>query len=161
MKKIINPYINYEGFNCFGCSPNNPIGLKMEFIDEGEYLICNWEPQEIFQGYIHILHGGVQATLMDEIASWYILTKLGTAGLTSKMETHHRKPIFTNKGKLLIKARLKEKTTRIARIDVEIYNNDGSLGATGVIDYFILSSQQAEEKLMYPGKEAFYNHQKH
>lgn len=133
----------------------------MKFIDQGEDFICNWEPKEIFQGYNHILHGGIQATLMDEIASWYILAKLGTAGLTSKMETHHRKPVFTNKGKLLIKARLKEKSTRIARIDVEIYNNDGSLGTTGVIDYFILTTQKAKEKLMYPGKKAFYSHQDH
>ena len=27
MKKIINPWRNHEGYNCFGCSPDNPIGL--------------------------------------------------------------------------------------------------------------------------------------
>ena len=156
MKKIKNPFVGLEGFNCFGCSPNNSIGLKMEFIDEGDYFICNWEPQERFQGYNHILHGGIQATLMDEIASWYILAKLGTAGVTSKMETHHRKPIYTNKGKLKIKAWLKEQSSRIVKINVEIYNNDNNLGATGIIDYFILSPNQAKENLMYPGKQAFY-----
>ena len=24
MKKIINPWRNHEGYNCFGCSPDNP-----------------------------------------------------------------------------------------------------------------------------------------
>ncbi|MCF8378630.1 MAG: PaaI family thioesterase [Bacteroidales bacterium] len=156
MEKIINPFINYEGFNCFGCSPDNSFGLKMEFVDEGDFFVSHWEPQDRFQGYNHILHGGIQATLMDEIASWYIYAKLGTGGVTAKMETRHKKPIYTNRGKLLIKAWLKEKSSRIASINVEIYNNDGSLGATGIIDYFILPPEQAKEKLKYPGKEAFY-----
>ena len=30
-KKIINPWRNHEGYNCFGCSPDNPIGLHLEF----------------------------------------------------------------------------------------------------------------------------------
>ena len=34
MKKIINPWRNQEGYNCFGCSPDNPIGLHMEFHED-------------------------------------------------------------------------------------------------------------------------------
>ena len=35
MKKIINPWRNHEGYNCFGCSPDNPIGLHLEFYEDG------------------------------------------------------------------------------------------------------------------------------
>ena len=50
MKKLINPYLEKQGYNCFGCSPKNPIGLHLEFwedinriykdlfIDNGEHL---------------------------------------------------------------------------------------------------------------------------
>ena len=31
MKKIINPWRNHEGYNCFGCSPDNSIGLHVKF----------------------------------------------------------------------------------------------------------------------------------
>lgn len=31
MKKILNPYLNKEGYNCVCCAPNNPIGLHLEF----------------------------------------------------------------------------------------------------------------------------------
>ena len=31
-KKIINPWRNHEGYNCFGCSPDNPIGATMRDI---------------------------------------------------------------------------------------------------------------------------------
>lgn len=30
MKKIINPWKGMEGYNCFGCAPNNEAGVKME-----------------------------------------------------------------------------------------------------------------------------------
>lgn len=31
MRKIKNPWMDKEGYNCFGCSPDNPIGVHMEF----------------------------------------------------------------------------------------------------------------------------------
>jgi len=73
MKKIRNPFAGMQGFDCFGCSPDNPIGLKLNFIEEAEYLTSEWQPSDHLQGYMNILHGGIQATLMDEIASWTIL----------------------------------------------------------------------------------------
>ena len=39
MKKIINPWRNQEGYNCFGCSPVNPIGLHMEFYEDGDNIV--------------------------------------------------------------------------------------------------------------------------
>ena len=38
-KKIINPWRNHEGYNCFGCSPDNPIGLHLEFYEDGDYIV--------------------------------------------------------------------------------------------------------------------------
>lgn len=35
MKKIINPRKGLDGYMCFGCAPENPQGLHMEFY---EYL---------------------------------------------------------------------------------------------------------------------------
>ncbi len=40
MRKIRNPWLGKEGYDCFGCSPDNPIGLKMEFYEDGEDIVC-------------------------------------------------------------------------------------------------------------------------
>ena len=50
MKKIINPWENVEGYNCFGCAPQNPSGLKMEFYEDGKDIVSYWKPDERFQG---------------------------------------------------------------------------------------------------------------
>lgn len=74
MKKIKNPWLGLtdKGYNCFGCSPENPYGLKMEFYEDGDDIVSFWTPGENYQGWMNTLHGGIQATLMDESAGWLI-----------------------------------------------------------------------------------------
>ena len=91
-RKIINPFAGRSGYNCFGCSPDNKLGLQLSFLNEGEYIVARWLPQPQFQGYHNLLHGGIQATLLDEIASWYVYARLHTAGVTSRLAVRYRKP---------------------------------------------------------------------
>ena len=58
MKKIINPWRNHEGYNCFGCSPDNPIGLHLEFYEDGDYIVSTWHPGHNYQGWVDTMHGG-------------------------------------------------------------------------------------------------------
>ena len=45
MKKIINPWRNHPEYNNrFGCCPENPIGLHMEFYEDGDYIVSTWHP---------------------------------------------------------------------------------------------------------------------
>ncbi|MCP4176231.1 MAG: PaaI family thioesterase, partial [bacterium] len=104
MKKIVNPFIDFKGYNCIGCSPSNPYGLKMSFFEEGDEIISFWEPDDKFTGYDFILHGGIQATLMDEIASWVVFVKLETGGFTSRLNVSYKSSVFTNKGKITLRA---------------------------------------------------------
>lgn len=89
MKKIINPWGEIEGYNCFGCAPQNPSGLHMEFYEDGDDIVSFWHPDGKYQGWLNTLHGGIQAVLLDEICGWVIMRKLQTAGVTSKMETRY------------------------------------------------------------------------
>ena len=86
MRKIKNPYLHKEGYNCFGCCPDNPIGLHMEFFEDGDDIISFWHPQEHYQGWVGVMHGGIVASLVDETFGWVVTRKLQTAGMTSKLE---------------------------------------------------------------------------
>ena len=110
MKKIINPWKGLEGYNCFGCAPNNEAGIKMEFYEDGDEVVSIWKPRPEYQGWINTLHGGIQAVLMDEICAWVILRKLQTTGVTSKMETRYRKPVSTTDSHIVLRASIKEVT---------------------------------------------------
>ncbi len=155
-KKIHNPYVNLEGYNCFGCSPNNQLGLRLEFYEEGDYIISEWEPSSHLSGYKAVLHGGIQATLLDEIASWCVQVKLKTAGVTANIDLRYKKPVFVNKGNLLLKACIKDVTKRIAHVDTQLFDHENNLCCGGIIKYFIYPKEIAREKLYYPEFEKFF-----
>lgn len=156
-RKIKNPYANMEGYNCFGCSPDNTFGLQMEFYEKGDEVLCDWTPADHFGGYKSVLHGGIQATLLDEIASWAIQVKLKTAGVTANIDLRYKLPVHVGKGNLLIKARIKEVVKRLAYVQTELYNHEGKLCCYGTIKYFIYPEEVAREKLYFPGFEDFFD----
>jgi acyl-coenzyme A thioesterase PaaI-like protein len=156
MKKIVNPYVKVEGYNCFACSPHNENGLQMTFIEDGDYLVSDWTPKGFLAGYNNILHGGIQATLMDEIASWFIQVKMKTAGVTSNMNLRLKRTVHTNQGPLKLRARLKEVRRNLVDVFVELINPDGKVGAEGVITYYTFSEDVAREKLNFPNPDDFF-----
>ena len=52
MKKIINPWEGLDGYMCFGCAPSNPMGLHMEFYEDGDDIVAYWEPEAHYQGWL-------------------------------------------------------------------------------------------------------------
>ena len=74
MRLIKNPWIGLEGYNCFGCCPTNPYGVKMRFYEDGQDVVCFWKPQERYQSWIDTLHGGIQSVLLDEVCGWAVFS---------------------------------------------------------------------------------------
>ncbi|MDY0102278.1 MAG: PaaI family thioesterase [Lentimicrobium sp.] len=157
MRHLKNPFVKLEGYNCFGCSPDNNCGLGLTFVEDGDYVVSEWMPKPQFQGWHNVLHGGIQATLLDEIASWLVFAKLQTSGVTSKMEVRLKKPVYTDKGKLTLKAKLREMKRNIAVIETWLYNAEMELCAYANMHYYTFKEEVAREKLWYPGAEAFYD----
>ena len=156
MKKIINPYSNLEGYNCFGCSPNNQLGLQMEFYEDGDYVVSDWVPKKHLAGYGNILHGGIQSTILDEIASWVVSVKVKTAGVTATLNVKYRNTVFADKGKLTIRAKLVDQNKKFATIHAELLNSEGTVCSEAEIKYFIFPLDVAKRKFHYPGAEAFF-----
>ena len=156
MKAIKNPFIHHESYACFGCQPGHPFGLRMKFFETEDKVVCRWPPNEQLQGYGSILHGGIQATLADEIASWLIYVKQKTAGVTSRLEIDYLKPVYVNRGDILLEATIQEIRDRLTLVRVGILNENGELCAKAVVTYYTYPPKIAERKLNYPGHDAFY-----
>ena len=155
MRKIINPY-DPEKNKCFGCSPTNPIGLHLTFYEDGEDIVTEWDPEYYMQGYLNVLHGGIQATLHDEIASWTVYTKLETAGVTSKLEISYQKAVYVNKGKITLRSRVLTHEDRLATMYTRLYDGNGNLCSEGKVTYYLYPQKIAIARYNYPGVEAFF-----
>jgi len=155
MIKLNNPYADFEGYNCFGCSPTNPYGLQMEFFKNGDEIVCKWNPYEHFQGFHDILHGGIQSTMMDEIASWVVFVFLDTAGVTYELNTKFRKPVQVSRGIVTVRAKLVRQEKRVAEIEARLYDGAENLCSESRVNYFVLPRDKAIGEMHFPGKEAF------
>ena len=151
MKKIKNPWLHKPGYNCIGCSPDNPMGLHLDFWEDGEDVVSRWTPTADYQGWIDTLHGGVQSLLLDEVAGWVVTRKLQTTGVTSKMEVQYVKPISTYDSLLTIRARISRQMRNVAFIVGEIYNAHGEVCTKATLTYFCASRQKAEETMGFCG----------
>ncbi len=159
-RKMYNAYADLEGYNCFGCSPTNPYGLKCKFVDEGEYITCHWVPSENYQGFFHVLHGGIQTTLIDEIASWAIFSHEKTAGVTTEMQVKYRRPVRTDQGEIWLRAKVTEVARRLVTAHVELFNEKNELATEADVSRStswnsspVSAVRNAED---WPGAEAFY-----
>ncbi len=94
--------INFEGItnpgpgNCFGCSLKNQRGLQLEVKLIEKKMVSYTILSDDFSGFNTIAHGGIVATLLDEISAWTVLSNLSKQGVTLDAHIKFYKPVFLN-----------------------------------------------------------------
>ncbi len=155
MKKINNGYTRLQDYNCFGCSPTNSIGLQLQFYSQDEFVIAKWTPTIDYEGYHNVLHGGIQATLLDEIANWAIIHLLHRTGVTNSLEVSYLKSVFISKGEITIKSYVEKFDANTATVVAEILDCDGVIRTKATVCYTTFSDHIAINKFKFPGYENF------
>ena len=56
--------------SCFACGHSNPFGLNLKFRQEGDSMVTQWTPTDHQTGFSNTVHGGLIATVLDEIMAW-------------------------------------------------------------------------------------------
>jgi acyl-coenzyme A thioesterase PaaI-like protein len=85
---------------CFICGVENPVGLHLRIYEiEPGVIETTYTAPEHFQGYPGVLHGGIVATILDEISG---RSHMGSADhprfmFTAKLEVKYRKNVPTGK----------------------------------------------------------------
>jgi acyl-coenzyme A thioesterase PaaI-like protein len=57
---------------CFGCGSANPDGLQIKsfWSDDGQFVVCRFQPEGKFTGWKGWLYGGLIASLVDCHSNW-------------------------------------------------------------------------------------------
>ena len=149
MKRIVNPWEGMSGYNCIGCSPDNPFGLHLHFYEDGDDIVSKWKPSGNYQGWLNTLHGGIQALLLDEVCGWVITRKLQTAGVTSKMETRYKRPVSTLDTELTVPAHIREQRRNIVVIDATLADSTGTICTEATCTYYAFSKEKAQSDMHF------------
>lgn len=78
---------------CFGCSPTNPDGLHLRFRRAGDEIYVRYTVPERFHGAPGIAHGGIVATLLDEISCVVAVFVLDRHVVTGELSVRYERPV--------------------------------------------------------------------
>lgn len=81
--------------HCFVCGPDNPIGLNLKFLSEGNRAWTDFQPDRRHEGYKGILHGGIIAAILDEVMIKAALAQ-GITCVTASMVIRYKAPASLN-----------------------------------------------------------------
>ncbi len=127
MEEVLNNDGSPNG--CFGCGPDNERGLRMQFetLDSGE-VECRYTAEENLCGPDGVIHGGIQASLLDEVMG--MAAHAGPDGqnvqiVTADFQLRYRRPAPVGRS-LVIRARLLRIEGRNFHVEGEIIGPEGN-----------------------------------
>ena len=113
----------YDG--CFVCGADNPIGLKLRFYyDDQGHAHSELELNELFAGYPAVIHGGIIATLLDEVMAKAVIES-GKNAVTARLQVSYRRAVHPGSS-LHLEGWILESKTRTIKTAARIYDQDGS-----------------------------------
>ncbi len=89
----LTPMAHTAQNRCFGCGQANPGGLHLDFfLAEDHSVVCLASILAAFEGPPGYLHGGIIATLLDEIMSKAVRAR-GWTAMTRRIEVDYLRPV--------------------------------------------------------------------
>ncbi len=115
---------------CFGCGPANPTGLRLEFLLAADgSVVCLTTIAEAFEGPAGYVHGGIIATMLDEVMSKSVRAR-GLTSMTRQMEIDYLRPV-PSCAPLRMEGRVVRSEGRKYWIEAKILNAEGTTLAKG------------------------------
>ncbi|PWB71827.1 hypothetical protein C3F09_07415 [candidate division GN15 bacterium] len=127
MKEVLS----YPG--CFVCGGRNAHGIKARFHYDGDCAFTEVTATEAYEGYKGIFHGGIVASLLDEVMIKAILAR-DIFAVTAEMTVRYRLPVRTGDVIRLV-GRVVSSKGRLYMTEGEAVGVDGQVYATAAGTY--------------------------
>ncbi len=114
--------------DCFVCGLENPFGLKLHFYATGpDEVEVKYTVPDRFQGYPGVVHGGILASMLDEVLGRvFMIDDPNRFMYTGRMTARYRKPVPTGKPLRMVGKIIKDRN-RVAQSKAELYGPEGEL----------------------------------
>lgn len=130
---------------CFGCAPDHPIGFRLTLRREDDAVTTRFTPGARYQGPPGIMHGGLVATLADEIGAWTVIALESRFGFTAEMSGRLIQPIRIGV-EVVGRGRISKPGSRVLGVEVEL-EQSGERAYTGALKFVVLDRAGAERML--------------
>jgi HAD superfamily hydrolase (TIGR01509 family) len=129
--------VDYTAQFCFACSQQNPIGLKLKPVQDGQKVTAEFTAGKFHQGWGNIIHGGILYTLLDEVTAYAMLCRGIELGLTAKSEIRFKQLAPINEP-IRASAWVTRFTKRLVEVRGELSLKDSTVIVDGNFLFYVL-----------------------
>lgn len=119
----------FADHHCFACGASNPIGMRLHIELSDGAARSEWVVGDDYVGWSDKLHGGIIATLLDEVMAW-APSSFDSWAVTAEMSVRYRASASPGE-RLTASARVARRRRRIYEVVGEVRGPDGRLIAEG------------------------------
>lgn len=131
---------------CFVCGLKNVGGLQVRFFRTGERTArAECTPDQPFMGYDGLVHGGITASLLDEVMIKAVLG-CGEVVVTARMTVHYHRPVPMGEN-LLLTGEITADRRRMIDTVGNMYDSRGTKLASATGTYVKVTGAE-KERLM-------------
>jgi len=126
--------IEVEPHGCFVCGELNTDGLRLPIYSSADRAWTEVTIEPRFQGWADLSHGGILATLLDEVMGWALFER-DCWGVTAEMTVRYQRPVPVGK-RIRVEGWAGEVRRRLFRAEGRIVDTaDGTVLCTASATY--------------------------
>lgn len=130
---------------CFVCGSQHPRGLHLRFFTRGDGIAyVEFTPEDSLTGYEEVVHGGIIATVFDELLGWSVGIRTGQLFMTGELTVRYLRPVLANRT-YLCSAHPTEEKKRYWTAEGEMRDEDGASYARAEGKFFPLGEEKTRE----------------
>ncbi len=131
---------------CFVCGKENSHGLRLQLFADQHSVRGIFRPRDFLCGYPGIVHGGILASVADEVMWWAASWKKASSCVTVELNVKYLKPAPTD-GEYELIAQVKNEKKRIVEVEGEVRDKGGQIYAAAWGKYLIFTGEKNRETI--------------
>ena len=121
--------------SCFVCGEANPQGLKLRFETDGHIVRARFKPCTEHIGFKGVVHGGITATVLDEIMVWACAVATRQFAYCAELNVRYLLPLSPGMETIVTSELLVNRKGRIFEAKAALHNAAGQLIAEATGKY--------------------------
>lgn len=121
--------------SCFVCGESNPVGLRLRFETDGRIVRTRFTPRPEHIGFKQVVHGGLIATVLDEIMVWACVTQTKRFAYCAELTVRFQNPLRPGEETLATAELAANRRDKIFEVKSELKDNAGKILATATGKY--------------------------
>ena len=119
--------------SCFACGELNAVGLRLVLHVAGDTCWTETTLAPTFQGWEDVTHGGIVATILDEVMGWALIER-DMWGVTARLNVEFKKPVPIG-APIRCEGHVVSVRRRVVEVEGTLTGADGTVLATATATY--------------------------